>query len=908
MNNSENQSKQSEQTLTIDYFEQLNEKRSQINNNVSLLERTIFQLLKQYPDVFAYNEYQVHDGKSREANFILENGLLLGQGAYGSVYSTVNPNNNQPAALKVQENCDFDQVIMQAEEFKIQKKIAVHFPECIIQIQNKIIISLKFMNTYRMYAYLDLGLGSLKEYQIKFKKFTELQFNNLFDCILDSILKIHSLKIAHSDIKLENIINTQNNGWVLADFGCAIQYTTPYGEYPILGTRAYMQKQVRGALKNNLRIFKMNLFKKDIYAFQLTMLQILYPEDTINDLQQILDQQKMVHPKIDSLYNKDYFKIRSQFLQQKYIRATVIQEPISSTEDIKMKLEKNYKLSFYYKVYQQSLSLPYNRDMIYWTQCLLNLAIQDFSDSQEKLRQVMILDSFVDKYSNRVSAEEIFEEISFEDLTKFEYDLYYDVLEKKGQKLLQLMLCQGYQATLNEPNCNLKLQEAELLYIIGQWEQAKEIINSIQNELELENDEMLLKFICLKARLNGQWINIREEIIPYLINYKDMFQILIEWKFILIDSIWLDKSKNILNTIYHRQSNLFFDGLHSFGKKKVDNQYEPIKLDFSKYIKIFYLDSDKDFILEGVNIFKGMQQFNYDKYAIFYQGWIYCEIVQYNDIYQLFIEELIQFIESNLEGYYFNWIIYDCYSRFLVHKREFVKAKHYFYKAIQLIENDCIYNQFVLFHHIFQSQIQENNLECVETFSKNIALIRQMPNSNLTLYLFAILFQETMHFVKLGYEFKLGDFFRQAIDILKSQLAGHRFASIINFINEKDEALRNKDFFALRHTMWQQLPDLLEITIDDYEEEVLICFHKLFILLELLNLRLEDETRYTSRWIQSMMIYESIGFKKKEYPKQISDVIPCLYGRSCHRQGDQRKLEEAKEIFKFFHMNKCWLY
>lgn len=44
----------------------------------------------------------------------------------------------------------------------------------------------------------------------------------------------------------------------------------------------------------------------------------------------------------------------------------------------------------------------------------------------------MILDSFVDKYSHRISAEEIFEEISFEDLSKFEYDLYYDVFEKKG--------------------------------------------------------------------------------------------------------------------------------------------------------------------------------------------------------------------------------------------------------------------------------------------------------------------------------------------------------------------------------------------------------------------------------------------------------------------------------------------
>ncbi|CAD8106415.1 unnamed protein product [Paramecium sonneborni] len=908
MSNSQNKSKQSEQTQTIDYYQQLNENPAQIIYNVSLLERTIFQLLKKYPEVFTYNQQQIYDGKSNGANFILENGLLLGKGAYGNVYQTVNPNTNLQAALKVQENCDFDEVISQAEEFKIQKQIAIHYPECIIQIQNKIVISLKYMNTYRMYAYLDLGMGNLKEYQIKFQKFTDQQLNNMFDCILDSIIKIHSLKIAHGDIKLENIINTQQNGWVLADFGCAIQYTTPYGEYPIVGTRAYMQKQIREALKHNLKLFKMNLFKKDIYAFQLTMLQILYPEDNIISLQQILDKQQRIHPKIDQLYNKDYFQIKMQFQQKKFIRTSLIQESIQSINDIKMKLENNYKLSFYYKVYQDSLNLPYNKDMIFWTQTLLNSAIQDFSDEKERIKQIMILDTFVDKYSNRTSALEIFEEIQFEDLTKFEYDLYYDVFEKKGQKMLQLMLCQGYQAILEEQNSNLKFQEAELLYIIGQWDQAKVVINSIQNELELENDEILLKFICLKARLNDQWINTREDIIPYLINYKDMYQILIEWKFILIDSIWLNKSKNILNTTYHRNQNQFFDGLISFGNLKVENQQKPIKLDFQQYIKTFYIDSEKVIYESGSNIIKQMQQFDYDKYAIFYQGWIYCEILQYHNIYQSFIEEFLEFIEQNLEGYNFNWVIYDCYALFLIHNKDFIKAKQYLQKAMKLVQNDYIYHQFTLQHHLFQLQIQEKNFECVDTFITIINFIKQMPNSKFTQYLFASLLQEMIYMCNLHEQLNLRDFLNQAVQILKSQLNGVKVIQILNYMSLKEEAIENNNFFSLKSAMWQSLPELLEISGDEYEEEVLIGLHQLFVLLELLKLQLKDETRYTSRWIQSMIIFNQIGFNIQKFPKQIVNVVPCLYARSCHRQGDERKLDEAKELYMFQLKNLSWFY
>lgn len=72
-----------------------------------------------------------------------------------------------------------------------------------------------------MHTYLELGLGSLKDYQKKINIFSPTEIDNIYNCIMDSIIKIHTLKIAHRDIKLDNIIKSKENGWVLADFGCS---------------------------------------------------------------------------------------------------------------------------------------------------------------------------------------------------------------------------------------------------------------------------------------------------------------------------------------------------------------------------------------------------------------------------------------------------------------------------------------------------------------------------------------------------------------------------------------------------------------------------------------------------------------------------------------------------------------
>ncbi|CAD8122881.1 unnamed protein product [Paramecium sonneborni] len=915
MNNSDNQQKQeSQQTQTIDYFQELNAVRGQFVVNISSLERTIFQLLRNYPEVFLYNQQLFFDFEKKRINVILENGLLLGSGAYGNVYSTINPNNNQPAALKVQGNCDFDYVLQQAEEFRLQKKIAEKYPECIIQIQNQIHISQKYMNTYRMYAYLDLGLGNLKEYLKQLKKFNDLQFNNLFDCILDSIIKIHSLQIAHGDIKLENIINTIQKGWVLADFGCAIQYSTPFGEYPIVGTKIYMQKKQRQALQNNLKRVKMNLFKKDIYAFQLVMLQILFPEDSIINLQYILDEQLKVHPKIDSLYNKDYIFIKQKFNQIKFIRSPQIQEILLTKEDIKMNQEDQFYLNQIHKIFQNILDLPQNPQTIIWGQEILNITHFKFTNQDEKIKQIMIIDQFISKYFENSTADEIFEEISFENLTKLEYDLYLDILEKKGSKMLQLMLCQGYQAVQGEFNCNLKLQEAELLYIIGEMDQAKNTINSIQNELELENDESILKFFCLKSRLNNTWIQTRDEIISYLINYKSFYQILLEWKFILIDSIWLSKSNGMQNYIYHKDQYKIFNFIDQIGSKNISNMHVIQELINSKerqQPQAFNMEqeiynSNQINKEQFNNIMEVLQNSRFDKYMIFYQGWIYFEAIKFNNIDQLFIEEFIKYIDENLQNYYFNWVIYDFYAQFLTYQRKYYLAKIYFNKAYQIILNDCIYNQFLLLSHLFLMQVQEDNFECIDSFTQMINLLNQMPKTTITQYLFITQFCLIEYTSQILPLLNLRDFLDQAKSVITSSLK--RINQTFNYFYQKSYAIKKNDFCAFQQLMWNELPKIQEESGKENEYIILESFNSLILMLDNKNIGQEIETRYTSRMIQLFIILNSLGYDEEHFPFSIVDATFYFYARTCFKKGEGIEFEKSKQFFEFFIANKYWFF
>ena len=60
---------------------------------------------------------------------------------------------------------------------------------------------------------------------------------------------MHSMHIAHRDIKPQNILYVIRKKWVLGDFGCATIYQNKKEVHKIAGTKSYLPKNIRNKVK-----------------------------------------------------------------------------------------------------------------------------------------------------------------------------------------------------------------------------------------------------------------------------------------------------------------------------------------------------------------------------------------------------------------------------------------------------------------------------------------------------------------------------------------------------------------------------------------------------------------------------------------------------------------------------------
>ncbi|CAK64587.1 unnamed protein product (macronuclear) [Paramecium tetraurelia] len=877
----------SNQTVTVDYSHLLQVKDPNPNFVHSFLETTIFQILKNHSDVFTFNDFEIYDIKSGSRAVMLENGVLIGSGGHGDVYYTYNPQTQQKAALKVQKDCSFQAVLQYAEEFKIQKIIEEIYPECIIKVQGKVFISQNYVDSYKMHTYLELGTGNLRSYT---NRLSEVEIDNVFNCILDSIIKIHSIKIAHRDIKLDNILKTKENGWVLSDFGCSTQYQTPYGEYPILGTIQYYKKSIRQTYAQNQRKCKMNLFKNDIYAFQLVMLQIIYPEKSMIELNTILDEKKMVHPRINQLYDKDYFIIKRDFSKIKYTRqSTILDDDLNihfdkAAQDTRLDPLAQFAFSFF----------SFAKQLSVFQSIFLKLYFEEYQqEKQDTIRTAYLMKSFVLNYYQFKTVQEIFDQIQFEKLSKLEYDLYYDVFGRRGSKILQLMLCQRYQQILGNNNSNLLLQEAEILYIMCLWDDAKSIINSIKDPSLLESDEAILKYCCLKARLNNLWVENHDDIIKYLRNYKETFQILFEWKFLLIDSIWMDRYKGKVNKIYKKYYRIKKDileqntdsdsiketfqviNLVKFGEKPlVDNEDQKYKNFISQLKKP----------LTQVSLMKDYM--NYDNYSIFYYNWTYLEGVDvYGEGFRNNIEDFIQFIEENLQGYYFNWVIFDLYSQHLTYRNEFKKAELYNQKALDIVKNDCVFHQLIVHHHLFRLKFKQR------TQDRFPDCINLLPSSNLRFY-YARYIQEEEG-IQWPEGIDMQTLFKWEISHLNAD--DRKYLDLNSeYLSNKLMILQDQNFHKFKQHMNQFLPNLVEYI----KCMVLPEFYELIKVAQQTGQPYKLVRILIQRYLTLKIIYNQIGGALNQVSCNYDDEY-FAYVRHCIEDNDEPE-QEVIPISKYF--------
>jgi len=145
----------------------------------------------------------------------------LGQGSFGTVYAFQDVNNiNRSGAAKVISKADvssWDRVFAIWAEYHILQKLRSH---------PNVVEALGFLHGKKnIYIFMEmagtLNLGSLLQ-QKQEQGLQLAQVHSLFRCICNGLAHCHELKVAHCDLKPENIVVAVDGSAKLIDFGEAV--------------------------------------------------------------------------------------------------------------------------------------------------------------------------------------------------------------------------------------------------------------------------------------------------------------------------------------------------------------------------------------------------------------------------------------------------------------------------------------------------------------------------------------------------------------------------------------------------------------------------------------------------------------------------------------------------------------
>lgn len=148
-------------------------------------------------------------------------GELLGKGSYGEVYQATHLKKDKELAIKV-----YDKYTMSESN---KKKSMYNEIRILKKLDHPNLIKLHAVHETpsKIYLVMDLVKGvPLSEYSRSQKKhkLDESECKKIFKQIVKAVDHLHSKSICHRDIKLENIVITDDKLVKILDFGFAVKY------------------------------------------------------------------------------------------------------------------------------------------------------------------------------------------------------------------------------------------------------------------------------------------------------------------------------------------------------------------------------------------------------------------------------------------------------------------------------------------------------------------------------------------------------------------------------------------------------------------------------------------------------------------------------------------------------------
>ena len=269
--------------------EEINIKQSKTTHNNSTNNLNIKSLQKQINKIlndsklpkFDINDYTLYK--------------QIGEGSYGVIYQAYNNHDKKKYALKKIIAHDIDELESFEEEFEL---VYVCDHPNVMKIYG-ICVNILDTTTFALYVLLELALGDwndeIKKHLSVRKNYKEEDLINILKQIINALLFMQTkMKIAHRDIKPQNILVFKNKIYKVADFGEAKEAKIAKQLNTLRGTELYMSPVLYDGLKKDKDDVTHNPYKSDVFSLGFCLMyaaslnfNIIYEVRDITDTNRI---------------------------------------------------------------------------------------------------------------------------------------------------------------------------------------------------------------------------------------------------------------------------------------------------------------------------------------------------------------------------------------------------------------------------------------------------------------------------------------------------------------------------------------------------------------------------------------------------------------------------------------------
>ncbi|KAM3146103.1 hypothetical protein pb186bvf_001760 [Paramecium bursaria] len=189
---------------------------------------------------------------------------------------------NQLVVIKQIQVKSQETLIQNLDEYRIHYKINKFYPQDSLELIIPVRVQ-KSQNFYEIAACMERAKFNLFDYS-RNHQIGDEEAMNIFVQILDQIINIHSVNIAHRDIKPQNIFYVKEKGWLLSDFGESLEYENVQDSYNIRGTKYFLMPSLQLSIGKNIKL-NQNLITNDTYALLVSIIMIKN-QQYIHDMQE----------------------------------------------------------------------------------------------------------------------------------------------------------------------------------------------------------------------------------------------------------------------------------------------------------------------------------------------------------------------------------------------------------------------------------------------------------------------------------------------------------------------------------------------------------------------------------------------------------------------------------------------